>query len=310
MMSILIQIKNLKKHFQKNGLLIKAVDDIDLNIFKGEILALVGESGSGKSTLGKMIARLIESTFGEILYDQKDVFSYKKNDLFLRKEIQIIFQDPFSSLNPKMRISEILQEPLKIHKLFKNEEQKKVEDLLKMVSLPNVFNHYPHELSGGQKQRVAIAKALSLNPKFLICDEPISSLDISTQAQIMALLKELQTRLKLTYLFISHDLKMVKYIADRIAIMYLGQIVEIAPKHILSKKQLHPYTKILFASIFKINEKMQELALEEKPCEKPGCVFYSKCPIAKELCIKKEPKLREIKEGHLVKCHFATSSGS
>jgi ABC-type oligopeptide transport system ATPase subunit len=240
----LLEIKNLKKYFHLDGEIFKAVDDVSFDIFENETLALVGESGCGKSTLGKMLSRLITPTSGDVFFNQKNLFSFKKNDLFLRKQIQIVFQDPFSSLNPKMSIKDIVEEPLKIHKI---ENKKQVDDLLEILNLSAYKNHFPHELSGGQKQRVAIARALILNPRFIVCDEPVSSLDISIQAQIVSLLKDLQKKLKLTYLFISHDLKIVKYLSDRIAVMKNGKIVELREKKDLFSSPIHPYTKELLS---------------------------------------------------------------
>lgn len=294
----MLEIKNLKKYFYIKNLLLKAVDDVTFTIRKGETLAIVGESGSGKSTLGKTLLRLYEPTSGEVYFEKQNIFQLAPKEMQnLRHKMQIVFQDPFSTLNPRMTIKRIIQEAL---------EQKEEDPalVLQSVGLPVSFlEKYPHELSGGQRQRVGIARAIAVNPKFIVCDEPISSLDVSIQAQIITLLQTLQEKLSLTYLFISHDLAIVEYLANRIAVMYLGSLVELAEKKELFDSPLHPYTQALVATrkhSFPLAGEMPSLFSSNQ-----GCPFYSRCPHAKELCLQVKPPFREIKEGHFVACHFA-----
>ncbi|MCX7694906.1 MAG: ATP-binding cassette domain-containing protein, partial [Caloramator sp.] len=249
----LLEVKNLKKYFKVKDGFLHAVDNVNFSINRGETLGVVGESGCGKSTTGRVVLRLIEATDGEILFEGKDIRKFNKNQLRdLRKEMQIVFQDPYASLNPRMTVSEIIAEPLKIHKLVKNKKEldERVSQLMETVGLAErLYNTYPHELDGGRRQRIGIARALALNPKFIVCDEPVSALDVSIQAQILNLMQDLQEELGLTYMFITHDLSVVKHISDNIAVMYLGQVVELASSKELFKNPVHPYTKALLSAI-------------------------------------------------------------
>lgn len=303
----IIQVKNLKKHFGK----IKAVDSISFDIYPGETLGLVGESGCGKSTLGKMLICLEEPTEGELLFEQNSIQNLNPKALkFLRRNIQMIFQDPYASLNPRMTAGNIVEEPLHIHKL---EKKGRVEELFNLVGLnPNLMARFPHEFSGGQRQRIGIARALAVNPRFIICDEPVSALDVSVQAQIVNLLQKLQEQMGLTYLFITHDLKLVKYIAGRIAVMYLGHILELAPTGPLYSHPLHPYTQALLSAIpipDPVKErKRQRIILKGEipaPSNPPkGCIFSTRCPYAQALCHQERPAWKEHMPGHFAACHF------
>ena len=314
-MSVLLEVQGLKKYFGTSKGTLHAVDDITFQLNAGETLGVVGESGCGKSTLGRVVLHLHESTGGKIIFEGKDVTKVKKRELSAyRHNAQMIFQEPFASLNPRMTISQIIAEPLVIAKRYKGAElQKRVSELMELVGLAErLVNSYPHELDGGRQQRVGIARALALNPKFIVCDEPVSSLDVSIQAQILNLLLDLQDDLGLTYMFITHDLSVVKYISDNIMVMYLGQVVELAPKEELFRKRLHPYTKALLASILEANlhserviEPIQgELTSPIDP--KPGCRFASRCKYASEKCHNTEPVLEEVEPNHFVKCHFCS----
>ena len=314
-MSVLLEVQGLKKYFGTSKGTLHAVDDITFQLNAGETLGVVGESGCGKSTLGRVVLHLHESTGGKIIFEGKDVTKVKKRELSAyRHNAQMIFQEPFASLNPRMTISQIIAEPLVIAKRYKGAElQKRVSELMELVGLAErLVNSYPHELDGGRQQRVGIARALALNPKFIVCDEPVSSLDVSIQAQILNLLLDLQDDLGLTYMFITHDLSVVKYISDNIMVMYLGQVVELAPKEELFRKRLHPYTKALLASILEANlhserviEPIQgELTSPIDP--KPGCRFASRCKYASEKCHNTEPVLKEVEPNHFVKCHFCS----
>lgn len=315
---VLIEVQNLKQYFPVNdGLFkkryVKAVDDISFHINKGETLGLVGESGCGKTTTGRSILRLYEPTAGKILYDGVDITNV--NMLPYRRKMQIVFQDPYASLNPRMTIADIIGEPIDIHKLAssKKERSEKIMELLERVGLNSEHaNRYPHEFSGGQRQRVGIARALAVDPEFIVCDEPVSALDVSIQAQIINMFEELQEEMGLTYLFIAHDLSVVKHISDRIGVMYLGKIVELADSHELTFHGVHPYTKSLISAIPipdpKVNRKRKRIVLEgdvPSPLDPPsGCRFRTRCPYATELCAKQEPELREISNGHYVACHY------
>jgi len=318
----LLSVKNLTKYFRIRGNLLKkekryirAVERVNFSLKQGEVLGLVGESGCGKTTLGMCILRLIEPTGGEVLFQDKNITQLKEKELIeMRKDMQIIFQDPYGSLNPRMKIRDIIGEPLLIHKLVKNKREKeaKIIKLLEEVGLDSTYtNKYPHELSGGQRQRIAIARALAVSPKFIICDEPVSSLDVSIQAQIINLLEDLKVHLSLTYLFISHDLSVVKHISDRIAIMYLGKIVEIADSEKICSSPKHPYTKALISSVPIPNPdlKHEHVPLTGEipsPINIPsGCRFHTRCPYAKEKCKNNEPELRETEKGWFVACHLA-----
>ncbi|MGC8813263.1 ABC transporter ATP-binding protein [Dictyoglomus sp.] len=321
---IIIEVKNLKKYFPiKRGIVlskhvgdVKAVDDVSFYIRKGETLGLVGESGCGKSTVARTIIRLLEPTDGHIIFDGIDITKLPSRDLRkIRKDMQIIFQDPYSSLNPRMTVSEIIGEPLKVHGIVKNskEKERRVQELLDLVGLaPYHATRYPHEFSGGQRQRIGIARALALNPKFIVADEPTSALDVSIRSQIINLMQDLQKEFKLTYLFISHDLAVIRHICDRIAVMYLGKIVEIANNDDLYNSPLHPYTQALLSAIPipdpEMAEKRKKIVLTgdvPSPVNPPlGCRFHPRCPNVMDICSKEEPKLKEIKPGHFVACHL------
>ncbi|MCR4881137.1 MAG: ABC transporter ATP-binding protein [bacterium] len=317
-MEKLLEIKNLYKKFPKskdflgktNGY-VYALNGINLDIYKGETLGIVGESGCGKSTLGRCILRLIEADKGDVIFEDKNIFSLKSDELKkIRKDIQIVFQNPYSSLNPRMKIKDILSEPLKLNtNLSSSEIDKKVEAALELVGLPiSAKNNMPHEFSGGQRQRIVISRALILNPKFVVADEPISALDISIQAQILSLLSELKERFNLTYAFISHDLRTVKNFCDRVAVMYLGEIAEIAPAKELFENPKHPYTQALLKSIPKIDlnnkEEIQAMKGEPQTNEKEitGCKFAARCPYVTDTCKTQNPNETKIQDGHLVKC--------
>jgi oligopeptide/dipeptide ABC transporter ATP-binding protein len=320
-MDKLLEVKNLTKHysvsrglFSKNRQIVKAVDGISFSIAPGEALGLVGESGCGKTTAGRCILRLIETTAGEVWFDDRNLLALDKHQLRkMRRHLQMIFQDPYASLNPRMTVSRILEEPLVIHRTGnKNQRLDRVAQLLNMVGLDaSLMKRFPHEFSGGQRQRIGIARALALDPKLIVADEPVSALDVSVQAQIVNLLKELQQKLKLTFLFIAHDLSVVQHFCDRIAVMYLGKIVELASSQELFKNPLHPYTKVLLASIPvadpKVRKKRENLKGEIASTSAPlsGCHFHPRCSIAIDLCKTEEPPLREITPGHFAACHLS-----
>lgn len=316
---VLLQIKNLTKYFPvKKGFMkqadqVKAVDGISFEVYKGETLGIVGESGSGKSTLGRTIVRLYEPTEGEIIFDGQSfdkVPSSKMGEF--RKDIQMIFQDPFASLNPRMRIGEIIAEPLKVStNLSRTERQKKVIDLLSKVGMSaETLTKFPHEFSGGQRQRIGIARALATNPKFIIADEPVSALDVSVQSQVLNLMQDLQEEFNLTYLFISHDLSVVKHICDRVGVMYLGKVVEIGKKADIYNKPLHPYTQALLSAIPVTNfdrqrEKIKLKGEPPSPSNPPsGCPFHTRCPKAFDRCKTDRPELLERSEDQYVACHL------
>ena len=313
----LIEVKNLKKYFtKKSGLIkkeikeVKAVDDVSFYIKKGETLGLVGESGCGKSTLGRTLIRLYDVTDGEILFDGKDISKKSEKELkSFRKRTQTIFQDPYASLNPNMTVKDIIREPLDIHTNFsKDEKDKIVYEMLKKVGLNKEHaTRYPHEFSGGQRHRIGIARALSVKPDFIFCDEPISALDVSIQAQIINLLEDLQKELGITYLFIAHDLSMVKHISDRVCVMYLGKVVEIGSSEDIYENPKHPYTKALLSSIPKIDDDTEEEILEgdvPSPLNPPsGCRFRTRCKYAKEICSKENPPRVDFGNEHFAYCH-------
>jgi oligopeptide/dipeptide ABC transporter ATP-binding protein len=315
-MAELLRVEGLKKYFPRGRKMLKAVDDVSFTMQAGETLGLVGESGSGKSTLGRSILRLIEPTGGKVFFSGVDLSTLGREALRKqRQHMQIIFQDPLASLNPQMSIGQAIEDPLIIHGMRNAEERRRaVDQLLEVVEIGREFrNSFPYEFSGGQQQRVGIARALALNPKFIVCDEPVSALDVSIQAQIISLLTNLRKQFNLTYLFIAHDLGVIKYISDRIAVMYLGKIVQLGRKDEVFGNPAHPYTRAIISSVPRIprdgiQKKRYETLKGEIPSPidlPPGCRFQSRCPIAQEICKSLEPELREIASGHWAACHFA-----
>jgi len=319
----MVRVENLVKHFpisqgvifQRQVGAVKAVDNISFDIKEGETLGLVGESGCGKSTTGRTILQLHEPTAGKVYFENKDLTTMGESDLRrLRRDMQIIFQDPYASLNPRMTIGDIIREPLDIHKIGTSKERlERVQELLNLVRLnPFFIKRYPHEFSGGQRQRIGVARALALNPRFIVCDEPISALDVSVQAQVVNLLEELQEKFNLTYLFIAHDLSMVRHISNRIAVMYLGKLVELADKEELFYNKMHPYSIALLSAVpipDPIKERQRKRIILEgdvpSPANPPsGCHFHTRCPIAKERCKIEDPPFEEKEPGHWVACHF------
>jgi len=317
----LLELKNVKKYFPvKAGVFrrtvdhVKAVDDISFHIFKGETLGLVGESGCGKSTTGRTILRLLEATEGEIYFEGKNLVELDKKELReIRKDMQIIFQDPYASLNPRMTVADIVGEPLDIHNLAdsKQERNERVLEILDTVGLSeDHMKRYPHEFSGGQRQRIGVARALAVDPKIIIADEPVSALDVSIQAQVINMMQDLQDDFDLTYLFIAHDLSVVKHISDRIAVMYLGKLVEIADKTELFENTLHPYTQALLSAIPIADPTYdkERIILEgdvPSPVDPPsGCRFHPRCPKAMDVCSEKEPEFKDYGDGHYAACHL------
>ena len=319
--NILLETKNLSKYFTgKKGLLnrqpaqVKAVDHVSLTVNKGETLGLVGESGCGKSTLGRTILRLIPATEGQVLYNGEDILTYDKKKMWeMRRKLQIIFQDPYSSLNPRMTVYDLISAPLEVYKVGTKEERREmVEEILQEVGLDKQYlNRFPHEFSGGQRQRIGIARALILNPEFVVCDEAVSALDVSVRAQVLNLMRNMQQKKNLTYLFISHDLSVFRHISDRIAVMYLGSVVEVAEKAQLYSNPMHPYTKALLSAIPlpDVKKKRQRIILEgDVPSAynpPSGCKFHTRCPYATDRCRQEAPVLQEVEKGHKAACHRA-----
>jgi oligopeptide transport system ATP-binding protein len=326
---VLVQVRGLKKHFPiSSGIIlqrqvgaVKAVDDVSFNIYRGETLGMVGESGCGKSTTGRTVLQLYKPTAGSVVFEGKELTTMGSQDLrHMRRRMQMIFQDPFASLNPRMSVGSIVSEPIRIHKTITNkaEMQEYVESLLERVGLnPYYVNRYPHEFSGGQRQRIGIARALALRPSFIVADEPISALDVSIQAQVVNLLEELQDEFNLTYLFIAHDLSMVRHICDRVAVMYLGKIVEMGPTEEVYENPLHPYTQALLSAV-PVPDPMVEATRQRiilrgdvpSPARPPiGCNFNTRCPVAIEgICYQEpDPPLIEASPGHFVACHRVTT---
>ena len=315
MSEVLLECRHLKKYFDVPNGVLHAVDDISFSLEKGKTLGVVGESGCGKSTLGRTILRLLPHTSGEVIFEGKDILQYSRGEMKeLRKKMQIIFQDPFSSLNPRYTVFETIREPLKIHKMFKTQEEtnRRVRELMEGVGLASRYeNTYPHELDGGRRQRIGIARALALTPQFIVCDEPVSALDVSIQAQVLNLMMDLKDSMGLTYMFITHDLSVVKHISDEIIVMYLGQIVEKARGDDIFAHPMHPYTKALLSAIpipdirYKGKEAETikgELSSPINP--KPGCRFAPRCPRATEKCRMENPELKDMGDNHLVACHL------
>ena len=322
----LLQVTDLKKHFPiRRGIFsriagwVKAVDGVSLGIAQGETLALVGESGSGKTTTGRCILRLLEPTSGGVTFDGVDLLSLPPRAMRrMRRQIQVVFQDPYASLNPRMRVGTIVREPLDIHRIGANrrERDETVAALLRRVGLdPGMRNRYPHEFSGGQRQRIGVARALALRPRLIVADEPVSALDVSVQAQVINLLIDLQEEFKIAYLFIAHDLAVVERIADRVAVMYLGQIVEVAARAEIFRNPLHPYTRALLQAIpipdpARARERQVLRGDPPSPAQPPpGCRFHTRCPSAVEACPRIEPPLVEVAPGHWVACHLHPGPG-
>ena len=319
----LVQVRDLKKHFpitsgiifQRQVAAVQAVDGVTFDVLSGETLGLVGESGCGKTTAGRTILQLYRPTAGHVIFDGVDLTTLKGESLRrMRRRMQMIFQDPFASLNPRMPVSRIISEPLRSHKLTsKKERDERVKDLMDTVQLnPRFINRYPHEFSGGQRQRIGIARALASNPEFIVCDEPISALDVSIQAQVVNLLEDLQADLGLTYLFIAHDLSMVRHICTRVAVMYLGKIVELAEKNELYDQPVHPYTKALLSAVPvpdpEVERHRRRIVLEgdvPSPVSPPeGCNFSTRCPVAEKICSETDPEWRDVGGGRFVACHL------
>ncbi len=322
----LLRVNHLKKYFPilggvflKEVAAVKAVDDVSLTIHQGETLGLVGESGCGKTTLGRAILRLEEPTAGQVFLDGENILEYEPNQMrALRKRIQIIFQDPFSSLNPRKPVSQIVGEPLLVHGVRSRAERDgRVLELLEVVGLRKEhMRRYPHQFSGGQRQRIGVARALALNPELIVCDEAVSALDVSIQAQVVNLLQDLQSEFGLTYLFISHDLSVVEHVSDRVAVMYLGKIVELASSKSLYQQPLHPYTQALISALPLPDprQKRERIILKgdvPSPINPPpGCRFHTRCLYAQDICAQEEPELKEMAHGHRVACFFAGKVGS
>ncbi|NLZ38211.1 MAG: dipeptide ABC transporter ATP-binding protein [Firmicutes bacterium] len=319
----LLEIKNLQQYFPVKGLkgtdgkpaVVKAVDGVTFDIYKGEVLGLVGESGCGKTTIGRCILRLVEPTGGEVLFNGIDVLKLKDEEMRkLRQEMQIVFQDPYGSLDPRKTVGQLIGRPLELHRYGTKEEiRKRTHELMELVGLrPEYYGRFPHEFSGGQRQRIGIARAIALNPQFVVCDEPVSALDVSIQAQVLNLMKDLQEKFNLTYLFISHDLRVVRYICDRVIVMYLGRIMEIADSNELYDRPVHPYTKALLSAIPEVTKERRERERVRLQGDVPspinipgGCRFHTRCPQRQEICKTTEPPVKDLGNGHFCVCHFA-----
>ena len=314
MSDTILEVKHLKKYFNTPKGTLHAVDDVSFTLERGKTLGIVGESGCGKSTTGRAILRLIEPTAGEVIFNGEDITKKNKEQMrLLRREMQLIFQDPYASLDPRKTVSEIIGEPLKLQKLIPDAKKRaeRVHELMEVVGLADrLINTYPHELDGGRRQRIGIARALAMEPKLIICDEPVSALDVSIQAQILNLMQDLQEQMGLTYVFITHDLSVVNHFANDIAVMYLGQLIEKAPSVTLFDNPVHPYTKALLSAIPvpSLRKKRQRVMLKgeiSSPINpKPGCRFAVRCPYATDRCRTEEPKLVEIEKDHFVACHL------
>jgi oligopeptide transport system ATP-binding protein len=324
---VLVQVRNLKKYFPiSRGLIlkrhvgdVKAVDDVSFDIYEGETLGLVGESGCGKTTVGRTLLQIYRPTAGNVLFDGQDISQLRPAEMrAMRRQMQMIFQDPYASLNPRMTVGNIVSEPMMYHRVItRAERDARVQELLELVGLRAYFmKRYPHEFSGGQRQRIGIARSLGLGPRFIVCDEPISALDVSIQAQIVNLLEDLQETLGLTYLFIAHDLSMVRHISDRVAVMYLGKIVELTDRNELYTNPLHPYTKALLSAVpipDPVIEAQREIIELEGDVPSPsnpptGCNFNTRCPLAEGRCFEIEPPLIDVGQGHQVACHLVESA--
>ncbi|MBE4910574.1 dipeptide ABC transporter ATP-binding protein [Bacillus luteolus] len=318
--NIILEVRNLKKYFDITGGVlskkvgsVKAVDDVSFSVKEGEVLGIVGESGCGKSTTGRTILRLIEPTEGKIYFNGTDITSLKAEEMRkLRKDMQIVFQDPYASLNPRHTVEKIIEEPMIVHGIgTKKERRERVRYLLETVGLSSYHaSRYPHQFSGGQRQRIGIARALAVNPKIIIADEPVSALDVSIQSQILNLMQDLQKEFNLTYIFIAHDLSVVKHISDRVGVMYLGRLVELAPKDELYENPKHPYTEALLSAVPIVDPdyKKERILLEgdlPSPSNPPsGCAFHTRCPACMEICKKERPVFQELSDGHFVACHL------
>ena len=314
MAKTILEVKNLKKYFKTPKGMLHAVDDVNFTIEEGKTLGVVGESGCGKSTTGRAILRLHEPTSGEVIFNGENILTKNADEMrLLRRQMQLIFQDPYASLDPRNTVSEIIGEPLKLQKIIPDKAKRleKVYELMETVGLAErLVNTYPHELDGGRRQRIGIARALAMEPKFIVCDEPVSALDVSIQAQILNLMQDLQEQMGLTYMFITHDLSVVHHFADDIAVMYLGQLIEKAPSGMLFDKPTHPYTQALLSAIPvpSLNKKRERILLKGEITSpinpKPGCRFAARCPYATDRCRSEEPKLKEIEPNHFVACHL------
>lgn len=313
MSNVLLDVRNLCKYYSVSNGTLHAVEDVSFTVNEGETIGIVGESGCGKSTLGRAILRLHEPTSGKVIFNGMDICTFNSTEMReMRKHMQIVFQDPYASLDSRYTVRKIIEEPLRIHNVYKTnaEYQDRVEELMELVGLAKrMSNMYPHEFDGGRRQRIVIARALALNPKFIVCDEPVSALDVSVQAQILNLMMELQQKLGLTYIFISHDLSVIRHISTNIGVMYMGLMIEKAPKKDIFERPLHPYTNALLSAIPSVNvlEKHKRIVLKGEITSpvnpKPGCRFAPRCPFATEKCLASTPKMTEVEENHFVACH-------